>query len=397
MYTGKFFESFENIEDKREEGKVVHKLIDIIFIVATAVICGCNDWKEVHLWATRKTNIEWLKRYIELPGGIPSLSTIGRIFNYVCPKQFEKCFIIWMRKVIDLQGRDIVSIDGKTSCGSKDGDKKALHVVSALCDAGGLVLGQVKTEDKSNEITAIPELLDMLYLEGCIVTIDAMGCQRKIAQKIIKDAKADYVLNLKGNQETLLNEVENYYKDLKDNGIIEKMNKHNESLEKDKPFEDRTLQIMKTVEKGHGRIEKRSYYFSTDIDWMIDAKKDWCGLSGIGMVLRDIEVKGKKTLETAFYIASITKISEFATAVRNHWGVESMHWNLDITFKDDANRTRKDKAPNNMAILKRMGYNVVKNDTKMYPKESMKSKRIIAYTDHDYRDYLLELNFKTDK
>jgi uncharacterized membrane protein (UPF0127 family) len=219
MYKGKFFESFEIIEDKREEGKVSHKLIDLIFIVSTAIICGCNEWKEVHLWATRNTNIAWLKRYIELPNGIPSLSTIGRIFNYVCPKQFEKCFISWMRSVVDLQGRDIVSIDGKTACGSKDGNKKGLHIVNALCNAGGLILGQVKTNDKSNEITAIPELLDMLYLEGCIITIDAMGCQRKIAEKIIKNAKADYVLNLKANQETLLNEVEQYFEDLETNGI----------------------------------------------------------------------------------------------------------------------------------------------------------------------------------
>ncbi len=138
MYKGSFFDFFETLEDKREEGKVVHKLIDIIFIVSTAVICGCNEWKEIHLWATRKHNIEWLKRYIELPNGIPSLSTIGRMFNYVCPKQFEKSFIRWMSSVVDLQGRDVVSIDGKTSCGSKDGDKKGIHVVSALCDAGGL-------------------------------------------------------------------------------------------------------------------------------------------------------------------------------------------------------------------------------------------------------------------
>lgn len=396
MYIGKFFESLETIEDKREEGKVLHKLIDIIFIVVTAVICGCNDWKEIHLWATRKSNIEWLRRYIELANGIPSLSTIGRMFNYICPKQFEKYFIIWMRSVVDLQGRDIVSVDGKTARGSKDGEKKGIHIVNALCNAGGLILGQVKTADKSNEITAIPELLDMLYLEGCIVTIDAMGCQRKIAEKIIKDAKADYVLNLKANQEILLTEVEEYFEELKTNGTVEKINQHtNESSTKNTPFGDGTLQMTKTVEKGHGRIEKRNYYLSTDINWMINAKKDWLGLSGIGMVVREVEENDKKSSETAYYIASLHKISEFATAVRNHWGVESAHWSLDVTFKEDANRTRKDKAPNNMAILKRIAYNVVKSETKMYPKESMRSKRLIAYTDHDYRDYLLELSFRT--
>ena len=394
VYKGKFFDSFEEIEDLREEGKVLHKLLDVMFIVSTAVICGCNEWKEVHLWATRKTNIEWLKKYIELPNGIPSLSTIGRLFNYVCPKQFEKCFIQWMRSVVDLQGRDIVSIDGKTSCGSKDGDKKGLHIVSALCDAGGLILGQIKTEDKSNEITAIPELLDMLYLEGCIITIDAMGCQRKIAKKIVKDAKADYVLNLKANQESLLNEVEEYFKDLEESGVIERLNQQMKYTHKQESFENELLQAIKTTEKGHGRIEKRTYYLSTDIQWMKNAKKDWTGLAGVGMVLREIQKNEHKSLETAFFITSVTKVSEFSTAVRSHWGVESMHWCLDVTFKDDANRTRKDKAPNNMAILKRLAFNVVKKDTTQYPKESMKSKRFIAHSDHEYRDYLLNLNFK---
>ena len=199
MYEGQFFESFSIIEDIREQGKVKHKLIDIIFIVVSAVICGCNEWKEIRLWTQMELNINWLKKYIELANGMPSLSTIGRLFNIISPKQFEKCFIYWMKSAVNLENKDIISIDGKTMRGSADGEKKGAHIVSALCNSHSLVLGQVKTSEKSNEITAIPELLDMLYIKGCIVTIDAMGCQKKIVKKIVEDCKSDYVLNVKGN------------------------------------------------------------------------------------------------------------------------------------------------------------------------------------------------------
>lgn len=221
-----------------------------------------------------------------------------------------------------------------------------------------------------------------------------MGCQRKIAKKIVEDAHADYVLNLKANQETLLLEVENYFKDLNESGIIPKLKKYNEGQDKGKAFENESLQIIKTVEKGHGRIEKRTYIFSTDISWMVDAKKDWTGLAGLGMVEREVETNGSKTFETSYYIASIDKVSEFTNAVRSHWGVESMHYSLDVTFKDDANKTRKNQLPNHMAIMKRIAFNAFKSDKKMYPKESIKSKRLIAQCDVEYRDYLMGLVFE---
>jgi predicted transposase YbfD/YdcC len=399
MYEGQFFECFSILEDKREQGKVRHKLIDIIFIVVSAVICGCNEWKEIQWWSSAQPNIDWLKKYIELPNGMPSLSTIGRLFNIISPKQFEKCFTDWMKAAVELADRDIVSIDGKTMRGTiETGSTKGVHIVSALCNSHSLVIGQVKTEEKSNEIIAIPELLDMLYIKGCIVTIDAMGCQRKIAKKIVKDCESDYVLNVKSNQEGLMNDIVQIFQDNDMQDKIENLNiAYRLSNSNGKPLGDKSLSMVRTAEKGHGRIEIRRYYYSTDISLMIDAKKEWFGLKGIGMVERETDTNGKKTKEISYYIGSTNSVKEFEKAVRNHWKIESMHWNLDVTYRDDANRTRKGSAPQNMAVLKKIAFNAVKKDTKKHPKTSMKGKRFIAGLDFAYRDYLLNLNFKEDK
>ncbi len=396
MYKGQFFESFSVLEDTREQGKVRHKLIDIIFIVVSAVICGCNEWKEIKVWTQMELNIVWIKKYIEISNGMPSLSTIGRLFNIVSPKQFEKCFIHWMKSAVKLEEKDIVSIDGKTMRGSIGGENnRGAHIVSALCNSHSLVIGQVKTDEKSNEITAIPELLDMLYIKGCIVTIDAMGCQKKIAEKIVSECKSDYVLNVKGNQEGLLNDIVECFHNLEKEGKIENLNlAYKISKSNGKPLEDEQLSMLKTVEKGHGRIESRKYYYTQNISWMLDAKKEWRGLAGVGMVERETEINGNKSKETSYFIGSISSVKEFEKAVRNHWKIESMHWNLDVTYRDDANRTRKGTAPQNMAVLKRIAYNSVKNDTEKHPKESMKGKRFIASMDFKYRDYLMDLNFK---
>lgn len=398
MYKGIFFENFSILEDTREQGKVRHKLIDIIFIVISAVICGCNEWKEIKLWCSGELNIAWLKTYIELPNGIPSLSTIGRMFNIISPKQFEKCFADWMKRAVELSDTDIISIDGKTMRGTIElGSCKGVHIVSALCKSHSLVIGQVKTDEKSNEITAIPELLDMLYLKGCIVTIDAMGCQRKIAEKIVDECESDYVLNVKGNQPALQEDIVQHFQNQEMQNRIEELNIAYSNLHNNwKVLGDESLSMVKTVEKGHGRIEVRKYYYSKDISLMIDAKKQWAGLRGVGMVKREITTNGNKTYELSYYIASVKSAKEFEKAARNHWGVESMHWSLDVTYKDDANRTRKGTAPQNMAVLKRIAFNAVKSDTKKYPKESMKGKRFIAGIDFKYRDYLMGLNFSKE-
>ncbi|NLN42338.1 MAG: ISAs1 family transposase [Clostridiales bacterium] len=382
QYKGKFFDTFGIIYDKRQQGKVRHKLIDILFIIVSALFAKIDEVEEIYMWATAEQNKKWLKKYIALENGIPSISTIRRVLNTVNPKQFEKCFISWTREltIFSENGGDIVAIDGKTMRGSKNGDK-ITHIVNAWCSANNLVLGQVKTDEKSNEITAIPELLDLLYLEGCIVTIDAMGCQTKIVKKI-KKKKADYVISLKGNQGTLHNEVKEYYEDLKEE--MDKIEKGNHE----------SVKMVRTLDKGHGRIEERKYFYSTDIDWMIDARKDWTGLSGIGMVYRKVTEKDKVREEVQYYIGSIKDVSQFAKAVRGHWGVESMHWSLDVTFKDDANKTRKDLAPENLAVAKRIVLNMVRRETEEFPKLSANLKTLKASLDVEYRTRVFDINFK---
>ena len=216
---------------------------------------------------------------------MPSLSTKGRLFNIISPKQFEKCFANWMKAIGKPAKEDIVSIDGKTMRGSIYGENRGAHIVSAICKSHSLVIGQVKTEEKSNEITAIPELLDMLYLKGCIVTIDAMGCQKKIAKKIVSDCKADYVLNVKSNQSGLLNDIVECFQNENMQNKIENLKLAYDILKnRRKPLGDKHLSMLKTIDSGHGRIEKRTYFYTQDIDWMLDAKKQWYGLKGVGMV-----------------------------------------------------------------------------------------------------------------
>ena len=394
MYEGKFFESFSILEDRREQGKVLHKLLDIVFIVIAAVICGCNEWKDIKLWMDMELNQLWLRKYIRLQNGLPSLSTIGRLFNIINPKQFEKCFSLWMGQAIELDDYDIISIDGKTSRGSIDEESRGIHIVSAICRSHSLVIGQVKTNEKSNEITAIPDLLDMLVIKGCTVTIDAMGCQKKIVEKIVNGCKADYVLNVKANQESLLNDIVEHFQNHEMVNKRENLNiAHQLTKNKKDPIGDSSLSMLRTIEKGHGRIESRTYYYSQDIQWMLDARKEWIGLKGVGMVLREVEVGNNKSSEYAYFIGSVNTVKQMEKAVRNHWQVESFHWSLDVTYRDDANKTRKGYAPQNLALIKRIAYNVAKKDTTVRPKESMKGKRFVASMDFKYRDHLIKINF----
>ncbi|MFU0801205.1 MAG: ISAs1 family transposase [Xylanivirga thermophila] len=376
LYKGSFFDHFMIIYDPRQEGKVRHKLIDVLFIAVAASICYCNEWLDMEDWAIE--NEDWLKQYLELPNGIPSWYTIERVFDIIDPKQFEMCFMEWMREITNIKKGSVVAIDGKTMRGTidKESGKKAIHIVSAWCSENKLVMGQVKTDEKSNEITAIPELLDMLFIKGAIVTIDAMGCQKDIAKKIVKDAKADYVLSLKENHPLLYEEVEAYFKDVEKSG-----------------FNDKNIGALRTIEKGHGRIEERLYYYSTDTSWM-NVQKDWEKLKGIGMVIRRCEIKGRVTEERAYHLASVNAVEDYARGVRLHWGVESMHWSLDVTFREDANRTRTGKAPQNLAMLKRLAMNMVKKDQERYPKRSLRSRRFLASLKKDYLEYIFRINFR---
>ena len=399
LYKGAFFDHFDGIEDTRQEGKVLHKLTDVIFIVFSGVICGFDEWDDIHFWAEAPSSQEWFKKHIALANGIPSLSTIKRIFSLVQPKEFQTNFINWMKEAIQLPPKDVVSIDGKSSKGSKCKTKniKAIHIVSALCHSQGLVIGQSKTEEKSNEITAIPELLDQLFIEGCIVSIDAMGAQKKIVKKIVCENKADYVINLKGNQETLHEEVKEHFRELEQIGAWDNIIELT-PLETSKTAKDSgKLGVHSTLDEGHGRVEKRTYFYSTDNEWLVDTKQDWEKLTGIGKVIREVEYPAeptRKTIETSYYIGSVDNVIDFATAARNHWGVESMHWSLDVTFGDDSNKTLERVAGQNLALVKRIVFNTLKSEKTIRPKLSKPKKRLNALLDTEYRDTLVDLNFK---
>jgi len=363
------------IYDPREDGKVWHKLIDVLFIGVIATLCGFNEWEDMEIWAIKRE--EWLKKYVELPNGIPSDSTIRRVFDFIDPKQFEKCFTEWMKEIVQISKGTVVAIDGKTMRGTADESmgKKAIHIVSAWCSENKMVLGQMKTDDKSNEITAVPELLDMLFIKGCIVTVDALNSQKDIIKKIVKENKADYVVALKGNREVLYNEVKEYFLDEENSG-----------------FKNEHIKSIRTIDKGHGRVEERTYYYSADIEW-ISTRKDWEKLTGIGMVVRKVEENGIKREERGFDLGSVKTVDEYAEAVRKHWGIESMHWSLDVTFREDASRTRKGKAPENLAMLKRLVMNMVRKDDKILPKKSLRIRRVNALLDEAYLEYILNINF----
>lgn len=369
-----FINYFGIIKDKRQQAKVRHKLIDILFICVAATIANASDWKDIEIFAKKRE--EWFRKFLELPNGVPSHDTFERTFRWIDPKQFEKCFIHWVREIAELADRSIVAIDGKTMCGAFDTDDKRspIHIVSAWASENGMVLGQVKTDEKSNEITAIPELLDLIFVKNCIVTIDAMGTQTKIAEKII-DKKADYVLALKGNQPNLHTDVVDFFED------AEKTN-----------FDGLKVKSCMTADKDHGRIEVRKYFLVENVDWL-SMKDDWKGLKSIGMAIRECEVKGKKTVEKRYFISSLKdSIEEFGDAVRKHWGIESTHWFLDVVFKEDARRVRKDNAPQNLAMLKRMALNILRKDS-TEPKYSLKSKRFASSIDNDYLEQVLIKNF----
>jgi predicted transposase YbfD/YdcC len=274
-----------------------------MFIAVAAFVAGADDWEIVMLFAEQHE--DWLKKFLELPNGLPSIHTFRRVFRMIDPKQFEKCFILWVKEIArDTKGA-VVAIDGKTARGAREAgqDKSPIHIVSAWMNKNSLVLGQVKTNEKSNEITAIPELLDLLSIKGATVTIDAMGTQKDIVRKIIKDNEANYVVALKMNHENLYKDVEDYY-----NFAIKES------------FKDIPYQYVKTTEKGHGRIETREYYLVTDISWL-DAKESWEGLKAIGMSINRCIRNGKDTIEIRYFLASITNGSDFANAVRDHWGI----------------------------------------------------------------------------
>jgi predicted transposase YbfD/YdcC len=354
-------EFFGDITEPRNSNKR-HKLIDIITIALCAVICGADAREDIEEFGDTKS--EWFEQFLELPHGIPGHDTFARVFASIDPKEFQRAFVRWVDAIKTVTKR-IVAIDGKTLRRSYEKNKSPLHLVSAWALENKMVLGQVKTREKSNEITAIPELLQVLELEGCIVTIDAMGCQKEIVRTIV-DKGADYVLGLKGNQGTLHDNVKLYFED-----CLGEYDYH------------------ETVDGDHGRIETRRYWTTSDIGWLPD-KALWKNLSSIVMVQRERYVNGATGMETSYYVTSLKGDAErVARAVRGHWGIEnSLHWVLDIAFREDECRIRKDHAPANFAIMRHMALNLLRKETSV--KRSIRGKRLKAGWDMDYLGKILK-------
>lgn len=356
---------FSSIDDPRIDRTKEHLLSDILLIALCAMLCGAEGFVDFQDFG--KARIRWLRSFLKLPNGIPSHDTFRRVFAMLDSKQFADCFRNWTQSLRTAIGAEIVAIDGKTLRRSHDRSKskEAIHMVSAWARENGLVLGQIKVSDKSNEITAIPELLRALKLAGCIVTIDAMGCQTKIASEICR-ARADYVLALKGNQSTLHDEVKI---------VLEGAQTGD--------FEGVHCDFLETNECAHGRIERRRYWITEDIGWLTHYSA-WEGLRCAGMVESTRTIQGKTTTERRFYIASIgANAKTFARAVRGHWAIENtLHWSLDVSFAEDQCRVRTGYADQNLCVLRHMSINILKGETTK--KRGLKGKQKNAAWDHSY-------------
>ena len=353
------------IEDPRMESKCEHTLVDIMMITLCAVICGAEDWNAIEAFG--KARQTWLESFLELPNGIPSHDTFNRFFSILSPKVFQTFFLDWVRDVAK-QVEEVVAIDGKTLRRSYDRkqNKKAIHRVSAWSSANQVVLGQVKTDEKSNEITAIPELLKVLNLKGCIVTLDAMGCQKKIAKQII-EAEGDYVLALKGNQSALSEQVETIFKRADQVG-----------------YEGYEVEYVEHTETHGNRTETRRHWTLPIQDTDLD-ESEWAGLSMIAMVERERTLSGASPrIEHRYYIGSIRRdAARLAHAVRSHWGIENqVHWQLDVSFGEDQSRMRKGHSAENFSVVRHIALNILRQD--QTTRLGLKNRRLKAGWDERY-------------
>lgn len=367
-------EWMEYIEDTRQQTKVRHTLKDILVIVLFATLANADDWVEMALFA--ESYQDYLRKYIELKNGIPSHDTIRRVMGMISPEILQQLYGKWQERLDKNDGellKKIICIDGKTMCSNKRGEEKASHIVSAWSKEDGFCLGQKAVKEKSNEITAIPELLEKIQIKGQIITIDAMGTQTAIAGKI-RQKRADYVLALKKNQYTMYEDVKEYFS--------------NEEFQKEMREKGA---YKKTCEKAHGQIEIREYYQTEDIR-RLSQKKNWKGLRSIVMEKKRIEKAGKITYEYRYFISSLkTDINEVSRAVRGHWSIESMHWHLDVTFREDANTTIDKMAAQNLNIIRKWSLSILKPAELSRHKLSMRKKRfVVSLRPIKYLEELLE-------
>jgi predicted transposase YbfD/YdcC len=365
---GNIEQYFGNLTDPRVDRTKRHKLLDIIVITICGVICGADDWVNIEMFG--KAKLEWLKTFLELPNGIPSHDTFGRVFAALNPQEFENSFMEWVRAIFELTKGQVIAIDGKQVRGSLDKNrgKRAIYMVNAWASANQLVLGQLKVDEKSNEITAIPALLELLEISGCIVTIDAIGTQTGIAE-IILERGGDYLLAVKENQPNLKEDMEYIF-----------------GLDRETNFADAPYQHAKMISKGHGRIEIRQCWCISDPEYLltIRERKRFPGLKTLVMIENERRIGEKVELQTQFYITSLeSNAKKILQAKRSHWEIEnSVHWVLDIAFNEDHNRVHKDNGPENLAIIRKMALNLLKQEKTL--KIGIKGKRLRCGWDKDY-------------
>jgi len=358
---------FRGLKDPRVVGRSRHLLVDIVVLAICGVIANCDDWADIVLFAQQR--LGWFKRFLKLPSGIPAHDTFERVFAHLDPRAFERCCLTWLRAIADVLGVGHIAIDGKTLCGSAGSTLGPLHLVSAWATEANLTLGQVAVEGKSNEITAIPKLLELLDLHGALVSIDAMGCQKEIAKQIVAGS-GDYLLAVKGNQERLLEDVQ---------ATVEK------ALNDELP--PQVVLQHQTTEHGHGREETRTYVVVHNVEGIRD-RKAWPGLQMVGMCCSERTIKGETTGEVRFFIGSRKMgVRHYAKVVRGHWRIENnLHWQLDISFGEDARRIQDRGGAANFALLRKMAVSLLKQHPR---KDSIARKRKAAALNPDFHAEIL--------